>query len=273
LRTAPKFCSACIAGLLGLLTLNVLAVANEPIGMESIPAGTYSPFYPREDVRNAPRPETPPAKRMSIPIPGFWMDRDLVTRSDFLDFVRKNREWRKSQVKRIFADTAYLKDWTTDLPQMKRPADRKRPVVHVTWFAASAFCHAKGEELPRTDQWEYVAGDLGRHSKETERETLAWYARPNAKSLSSVGLRPANGFGISDLYGLVWEWTLDYNDEMISDDSRGGDTGDLFCGGGSSGARDPSNYAAFMRFSFRNSLKSNYTTANLGFRCAKEIIR
>ena len=31
------------------------------------------------------------------------------------------------------------------------------------------------------------------------------------------------------------------------------------------------NYAAFMRYAFRGSIKANYTTKNLGFRCAKNI--
>ena len=32
------------------------------------------------------------------------------------------------------------------------------------------------------------------------------------------------------------------------------------------------NYAAFMRYAFRGSLKANYSTRNLGFRCAKDKI-
>ena len=46
---------------------------------------------------------------------------------------------------------------------------------------------------------------------------------------------------------------------------------DLFCGSGSVNATDLMNYAAFMRYAFRGSIKANYTTKNLGFRCAKNI--
>ena len=45
----------------------------------------------------------------------------------------------------------------------------------------------------------------------------------------------------------------------------------LFCAGGSVGATDVSNYAAYMRYAFRASLKANYAVANLGFRCATAI--
>jgi formylglycine-generating enzyme len=46
---------------------------------------------------------------------------------------------------------------------------------------------------------------------------------------------------------------------------------DLFCASGSFGASDKEDYAAFMRFAFRGSLKANYTVGNLGFRCAKNL--
>ena len=45
----------------------------------------------------------------------------------------------------------------------------------------------------------------------------------------------------------------------------------LFCGGGSQGARDVQIYPAFMRYGFRSSLKANYCVHNLGFRCAKDL--
>ncbi len=76
-----------------------------------------------------------------------------------------------------------------------------------------------------------------------------------------------------DLHGLVWEWTSDFNSALVTGDARG-DTGlerQLFCGAGSLGASDRANYAAFMRFGFRSSLRAGYTVHNLGFRCAKDM--
>ena len=60
---------------------------------------------------------------------------------------------------------------------------------------------------------------------------------------------------------------------LVTGDARG-DTGlerQLFCGAGSLGASDRGNYAAFMRFGFRSSLRAGYTVHNLGFRCAKDM--
>jgi len=44
---------------------------------------------------------------------------------------------------------------------------------------------------------------------------------------------------------------------------------DLFSGAGSVGAKDTTDYAAFMRQALRTSLKANNTTTALGFRCAQ----
>jgi formylglycine-generating enzyme required for sulfatase activity len=81
-----------------------------------------------------------------------------------------------------------------------------------------------------------------------------------------------NVFGIWDMHGLVWEWVSDFNTALVTGESRA-DSGldrQLFCGSGSSGASDFSDYAAFMRYAYRSSLRGNYTVANLGFRCAED---
>ena len=105
-----------------------------------------------------------------------------------------------------------------------------------------------------------------------KKEIAAWHSSPSPERLPPVGGRRANCFGVHDLHGLVWEWVADFNTAMVTGDARG-DSGlerSLFCGSGSQGARDVSDYAAFLRFGFRSSLQANYTVANLGFRCAKD---
>ena len=71
------------------------------------------------------------------------------------------------------------------------------------------------------------------------------------------------------LVGLVWEWTRDFNSMMSGQDLRASSV--RFCGGSSLGAADPSDYASFMRYAMRESLKAAYTTGNLGFRCASDV--
>jgi formylglycine-generating enzyme required for sulfatase activity len=220
-----------------------------------IPAGTRIPFF-------AGSSESKPFKRDSVPVKAFWMDRYPVTKGEFAQFVQARPEWRKSQVKSLYADSHYLDDWKDDLHFGNQASDAQTPVTHVSWFSARAYCQTRGKDLPTTDQWEYVAYDRGRGPS----QKLEWFGQPNPPRLPRVTSAFTNGFGVSGLYGLIWEWTLDFSSAIPTDE----DGNDQFCGAGSSGAADSSDYASFLRYAFRSSLKASYTTENLGFRCVQE---
>jgi len=240
----------------GLTCAAVAAAAVAQDDMVPIPAGSYVPFYTRESVR---KPQT------ATPVSAFALDRAPVTNAQFLAFVQRHPEWSRSRVPALFADRHYLQDWAADF----RLADARageRPVTDVSWFAAQAYCRAQGKSLPTTDQWEFALYDNGRNAKAVREQILAWYATPSAANLPAVSKLPINGYGVSGLVGAVWEWTLDFNSMMAGSDLRG--NGTRFCGGASLGASDPTDYAGFMRYSLRASLKASYTTENLGFRCA-----
>jgi formylglycine-generating enzyme required for sulfatase activity len=179
-------------------------------------------------------------------------------------------------VKRLFADERYLAHWAGDLDL--GTADAAQPVTHVSWFAAKAYAAAKGRRLPTTAEWEFAAGagftePDGKKDAEFQKAIALWYGTPSPAVLPPAGAGRANLYGIRDLHGLVWEWTSDFNSAIVTGDARG-DTGlerNLFCGAGSLGSKDTSNYAAYMRFGMRSSLKAGYTVHNLGFRCAKDL--
>jgi sulfatase modifying factor 1 len=232
--------------------------------MVLIPEGTYIPFYPEKklDIKVDIQLKKPEENK-SIKVNAFLIDTYPVTNFEYREFVKKNKQWRKSKIKRVFADTHYLKNWKNDL-QFSNPKMAKAPVTFVSWFSAKAFCESKGKVLPTVDQWEYAAYDNGHLEKEIRERALEWYSKPNIKIIPPVGSTPKNGFGVYDLQGLIWEWVYDFNN------LAGGDPGS-FCGGSASDAKDSSDYVSFMRFAFRSSLKAAYTTANLGFRCAKEV--
>jgi formylglycine-generating enzyme len=239
--------------------------ADMPPGMALLPAGSYTPLF---------RGETDPKE---IVVKAFFLDVFPVTNTDYLEFVTANPRWRRSNVKRLFADQNYLNQWAGDL-DIGGAVASNAPVTHVSWFAAKAYCQWKGRRLPTTAEWEYAATASptradGANDLEFKQQVLAWYAEPSVAKLPPVGSRCSNFYGIHDLHGLVWEWVADFNTAMVTGDARG-DTGlerQLFCGSGSQGASDRSNYPAYMRYAFRSSLKASYTVQNLGFRCAKDL--
>jgi formylglycine-generating enzyme required for sulfatase activity len=232
--------------------------------MAHVGAGNYRPLYP------------PSPAEAEIPVKAFLLDRLPVTNGEFVEFVRAHPEWRRDRVPGVLADEDYLSHWAAP-EALGADVDERQPVVRVSWFAARAFCAARRARLPTEAEWELAASASrtqtdGRGDRVWREQILAWYSRPNPPRLPVVGTTPANTWGIRDLVGLVWEWVLDFNSAMLTTDARG--TGDknalTFCGGGAINATDKSDYPSFMRVAFRSSLRADYTTSNLGFRCAAD---
>lgn len=230
--------------------------------MARIEAGAFIPLYGNDTV--------------AVQVDAFLIDKYPVQMKDYLNFVKSSLAWKRSNVKGIFADQSYLKSWKNDV-LLGSKVNENAAVNYVSWFAAKAYCECQGKRLPTLDEWEYVAmasedkKDARKNVDYTEK-ILSWYETPNTSSLS-VGQSEPNYWDVYDIHGLVWEWTMDYNSVMLSGESRRDVDSDqnLFCGAASIGATDLMNYAAFMRYAFRGSIKARYTLKNLGFRCASDL--
>lgn len=227
--------------------------------MAKVKGGVYVPLYGNDIT--------------AVRVDDFYLDLYPVTNSDYLAFVKEHAEWKKSLVKGLFADGNYLRNWVsdTDLGEKVVP---DAPVTNVSWFAAKSYCECQGKRLPTMDEWEFAAmadetAADARKKKDYNKYILGWYEAPRTYK-NPVGSTFKNYWGIYDLHGLVWEWTSDFNSVLLSGESRKGNDEDanLFCGAAAVGATDLMNYAAFMRYAFRASIKANYNVQNLGFRCA-----
>jgi len=229
--------------------------------MVEIKGGEFVPLYGTKD---------------EVEVNDFLMDVYPVTNSEFLEFVKSNPQWKKSKVKKLFADESYLSGWKNDeaFGENQLP---NAPVTHISWYAAKNYCECQGKRLPTVDEWEYAAMANeklpdAREEASYNQYILEWYETPKAYR-NPIGETFKNYYGVYDLHGLVWEWTIDFNSVLISGESRKDSSGDanLFCGAAAVGATDLMNYAAFMRYALRGSLKANYSIKNLGFRCVKDV--
>ncbi|HEX6912111.1 MAG TPA: formylglycine-generating enzyme family protein, partial [Longimicrobium sp.] len=171
-----------------------------------------------------------------------------------------------------YAGAGYLADWPSPL-SAGAARDARRPATNVSWFAARAYCAWRGKRLPTTDEWELAA-----RASETRADATgdpAFLARllelsTRRRADAAVGSTFRTIHGVWDLHGLVWEWTLDFNSLLVSDDSRATSGRDhpLFCAAGVIGARDPGDYAAYLRYGVRATLEGRTVQGGLGFRCA-----
>lgn len=238
------------------------AVSSEK-KMVTISSGLYTPFF----ITKSDKP---------LKVATFKMDESAVTNLEFLEFVKANPQWRRSKVNRLFADTNYLRHWESDLSIGKKNADiYNSPVVSVSWFAANAYAKWKGKRLPTVEEWELAGNGAPKNIKFNTLTDfiLNWYKRPNPKVLPNIKSTYQNVYGLYDMHGLIWEWTFNFNSFIGTGDSRGNaeDLTKAFCAGGSINVKDNTDYAGYLRFSYRGSLKGKFCIANLGFRCVKDL--
>lgn len=174
------------------------------------------------------------------------------------------------------------------LPEPSTSPDlRDHPVVHVSWNDAAAYCAWSGLSLPTEAQWEFAArGGLARQPFPWGGELLpggrhrmnVWNGSfPDRNSLADgylgtcpVGAFEPNGFGLHNMTGNVWEWTIDPFDR--ADGGRPGESpgeapralrgGSYLC---------HASYCRRYRVSARMANTPESSTGNIGFRCARAI--
>lgn len=116
----------------------------------------------------------------------------------------------------------------------------EHPVVHVALDDVEAYCTWAGADLPTEAEWEFAArGGLdgaefvwgAEDPQETEPIANTWQGRFPFENrgldgwarTSPVGSFPANGYGLTDMAGNVWQWTADWY--LADPAGRAGTTG------------------------------------------------
>jgi formylglycine-generating enzyme len=242
-----------ITGVL-VFTLNGMAQDRD---IKSIPAGSYHSVLP--EVIGEP-----------VQVSAFRLDETAVTNGDFLEFLKQNPGWTRSEIPSVFAGNSYLSHWEDDL-QLVTDEKSGEPVTRVSWFAANAYCGWKGGRLPTLHEWEYAAQAMEFTSaKDADRfstELIGWYSAVDAVETDSVGSTGiVNRYGVKDMFGLVMEWVEDFKPPVGEDIS-------LDCGtvGRMQGNNTIYSYAMSIRFITRMSFNPASTTGMLGFRCAYDL--
>ena len=176
--------------------------------------------------------------------------------------------------------------------------DDAMPMVGVTWDDAQAYCRWAGGRLPTEAEWEYAARAGSTPARYGNLDDIAWSAdnsgsqrldslaigkkedqagfmkllNENGNAMHAVGQKRANGFGLFDMLGNVWQWVNDWWDGSYYQNSPPQDptgpqsgTERLLRGGSWVGRpRD-------IRVSLRNRRNPGDKDFDVGFRCGGEM--
>ncbi len=147
----------------------------------------------------------------TVYLDGFWMDRYEVTNAAY----------------KIFCD-ATGRGYPSDPASGYFLNYPNYPVVNVSWNDAKAYADWVGKRLPSEAEWEYAArgGLAGKKypwgdEDPTTRCNYWYYSGPLTSQMPNfssnrgplpVGSFAANGYGLYDMAGNVWEWCADWYD-------------------------------------------------------------
>jgi formylglycine-generating enzyme required for sulfatase activity len=153
------------------------------------------------------------------------------------------------------------------------------PVYYVSWndivddfIPKLKAMTGKNYRLPTEAEWEYAArgGKSGgfMYSGSNTIDDVAWYYGNSSSTTHVVGTtKSANGLGIYDMSGNVWEWVNDWYDSYSSDSQnnpKGPERGSYRVLRGGSW----SIVAGYCRVSHRGGINPDYRGYGMGFRLA-----
>lgn len=239
-----------------------------------------------------------PAQGMAW-IPSGELHRGSNTNQGYKFCIKNNKDCKKSWFQdeapahAVNLDGFYIDIYEVTQKNFQKimgenPSDREGsnlPVERVTWSEATEYCQKARKRLPTEAEWEWAArggkrsvfpwGDkfesrkanfcdkqCNKRWKESQLDDGHRYTAP-------VGSFPANGYGVFDMAGNVYEWVADwYADDYYTksprDNPKGPETGNRKVIRGGSWI----NYSTGVRPSDRTEAKPGARLNFVGFRCA-----
>lgn len=257
-----------LKGKISSVTVNAaLASKQTPKGMAFIPSGKFTRGSAPQQAQKICLKNNDPCKEKwfqdeepihSVKLDSYFIDIHEVTQKDYYRVMVKN---------------------PSDFQGLNLPVER------VTWFEAMGYCKKIGKRLPTEAEWEWAAKG-GTHwafawgnDAESNRANFCdrscekrWREKQFEDGYSytaPVGSYPANGYGLYDMAGNVYEWVMDwyqedYYEKTPYDNPKGPKKGNRKVIRGGSWI----NYSVGVRPSDRTDAKPSDKNNFVGFRCA-----
>jgi formylglycine-generating enzyme required for sulfatase activity len=225
-----------------LLLLSGLPAGAPPAGFVLVPAGSLG-----ETVIARP----------------FWAERTEVTVDRFSAFVKATGYRTAAEV------AGASRTWRKPGFELRG----RQPVVYVTFRDAEAYCAWTAARLPTDAEWEYAAraGATGRHFwGDAIDGRYLWYRANSGGRPRDAGTKRPNRWGLHDVEGNVWEWSVSREPAgAVVANRRGGswvDCEDIDGGPG----RGPSPLVALAN-AYRIRIELDHRYDDIGFRCVRDL--
>ena len=253
-------------------------VTNPYEGMVLIPAGEF---------RMGSNDQTREKPIHSVYVDAFYMDKYEVTNAEYAEFLNAKGKHTDGSITWYNIGQSHSRIEYVSGEYRAKTGYANHPVTYVSWYGAMAYAEWKGKRLPTEAEWEKAArGNLSGLKYPWGNTIDSGKANYNhhIKDTTAVGKYTANGYGLFDMSGNVWEWCLDeYNAGFYAIsparnplsgansiqwilDNYTGIKSNRVLRGGSWG-----NNATSVRCAYRlNRTPTNASNA-LGFRCARAV--
>ena len=223
----------------------------------------------------------------SVYVDAFYMDAYEVTNAEYAAFL--NAKGKHAEVGKTWyrIGNQYSRIEYIARKYQVKGGYENHPVTYVSWYGAMAYAEWAGKRLPTEAEWEKAArGGLAGLTYPWGNNIDSSRANYNGhvKDTTAVGKYAANGYGLYDMAGNVWEWCLDeYNAgfyaispaqnplsgansiQWLLDNWAGVNTIRVLRGGAWNSA------AGNVTVDFRTNHAPTATGNSVGFRCVKSV--
>jgi len=173
--------------------------------MVLMPAGSFEMGDHLDDIAGA-------SPVHSVQLDALYIDVHPVTVGQFRQFVQESGY---NYTAKIVDENGYnysQDNW--DNVAKYSPTD-DHPMIYVNWSDAGTYAEWAGKRLPTEAEWEYAArgGLIGRRYPWGDEIAPVDANYLGTNRTTRVGSYGANGYGLYDMAGNVWEWCADWYDK------------------------------------------------------------